>query len=43
MTLGKRAVRIPNPHRKDISDALLSEILRQADISRKEWEQKWGL
>jgi hypothetical protein len=32
-------VRIPNPHRGDISVALLAEILRQAGISRDEWEQ----
>jgi predicted RNA binding protein YcfA (HicA-like mRNA interferase family) len=32
-------VRIPNPHRGDISVALLARILRQAGISRDEWEQ----
>lgn len=32
-------VRIPNPHRGDIGVALLSRILRQAGISRDEWEQ----
>jgi predicted RNA binding protein YcfA (HicA-like mRNA interferase family) len=31
-------IRIPNPHRGDISKGLLAEILRQADISRDEWE-----
>ena len=31
-------VRIPNPHRNDISKHLVSEILRQAEISIKEWE-----
>ena len=30
-------VRIPNPHRGDISPHLLAEILRQAGISRGEW------
>ena len=30
---------IPNPHRGDISIGLLSVILRQAGISRKEWER----
>lgn len=29
---------IPNPHGEDISSHLLSEILRQAGISLKEWE-----
>jgi len=30
-------VRIPNPHEGDISRHLLSEILRQAGISTKNW------
>jgi predicted RNA binding protein YcfA (HicA-like mRNA interferase family) len=29
---------IPNPHKGDISRALLSRILRQAGIDRNEWE-----
>ena len=29
---------IPNPHRGDIGSALLSNILRQAGITRDEWE-----
>ena len=29
---------LPNPHRKDIGISLLSRILRQANIPRKEWE-----
>ena len=29
---------IPNPHQKDISPHLLARILRQAKISKKEWE-----
>ena len=28
---------IPNPHRGDISKHLLAEILRQAGISSREW------
>jgi len=28
---------IPNPHKGDIGRELLSRILRQAGISRKEW------
>jgi predicted RNA binding protein YcfA (HicA-like mRNA interferase family) len=32
-------VRIPNPHGSDIGPYLLAEILRQAGISRKEWER----
>jgi predicted RNA binding protein YcfA (HicA-like mRNA interferase family) len=30
---------IPNPHRGDISIGLLQVILRQAGISRREWER----
>jgi len=38
MKKGALKVRIPNPHRRgDISGALLSEILRQAGITREEW------
>ena len=29
---------IPNPHRGDISRALLSKILQQAGTARAEWE-----
>jgi predicted RNA binding protein YcfA (HicA-like mRNA interferase family) len=29
---------IPNPHQGDISPSLLNRILRQANISRDEWE-----
>jgi len=32
-------VRIPNPHRGDISKHLVSEILRQASISGRDWEK----
>jgi predicted RNA binding protein YcfA (HicA-like mRNA interferase family) len=31
-------VRIPNPHGNDIGPNLLAEILKQAGISRKQWE-----
>ena len=37
MTRSDLTLTIPNPHRKDISVALLSRILKQADITRKEW------
>ena len=30
---------IPNPHQADISIGLLSKILKQAHISRDEWEK----
>jgi len=29
---------IPNPHREEIGVDLLSRLLRQAEISRREWE-----
>lgn len=31
-------IRIPNPHRSDVSKHLVSEILRQAGILNEEWE-----
>jgi len=32
-------VRLPNPHQSDISINLLSRILKQAQISKDEWEK----
>lgn len=37
MVRGSLKVRIPNPHRKDISKHLLAEILRQAGVSTDDW------
>lgn len=31
-------VRIPNPHSGDIGRELLIRILKQADMSKEEWE-----
>jgi hypothetical protein len=39
MHRGDITIRIPNPHRGDIGRSLLAEILKQAGISRKEWER----
>jgi len=39
MTRDTVTLRIPNPHQGDISKDLLSRILRQAGISREEWEE----
>ncbi|MGI8855978.1 MAG: type II toxin-antitoxin system HicA family toxin [Thermomicrobiales bacterium] len=39
MSLGDRDQRIPNPHQGDISTSMLREIVRQAGISRAEWER----
>ncbi|HCB35711.1 MAG: hypothetical protein A2W52_04590 [Candidatus Taylorbacteria bacterium RIFCSPHIGHO2_02_49_25] len=40
MCKGELKVRVPNPHAGNISAALVSEILRQAGISRGEWNKK---
>lgn len=32
-------ITIPNPHKRDIGKELLARILRQAGISREEWEE----
>lgn len=39
MVRGRIRVDIPNPHQGDISRGLLAVILKQAGISREEWEQ----
>lgn len=33
-------LRVPNPHHSDISSVLVAEILRQAGISTKDWDEK---
>jgi predicted RNA binding protein YcfA (HicA-like mRNA interferase family) len=39
MSKGSLKVRIPNPHQqKDVEISLLEEILRQAGITKEEWE-----
>ena len=35
---GHRRLILPNPHRGDISVGLLTRILKQANVSREEWE-----
>ena len=39
MVKGNLKLRIPNLHQGDMSKSLLSEILRQAGISVKEWDK----
>jgi hypothetical protein len=39
MRKGDITVIVPDPHRGDISKALLARLLRQAGISREEWER----
>lgn len=38
MQKGALKVRIPNPHKSDIGKNLLIEILKQANVERKIWE-----
>ncbi len=39
MQKAKLVLTIPNPHRGDIGPKLLDVLLRQAGISREEWER----
>lgn len=39
MVRGRTRVRIPNPHQSDIGRGLLQRILKQANVSRDEWEK----
>jgi predicted RNA binding protein YcfA (HicA-like mRNA interferase family) len=36
---GELRLVLPNPHQGEISKELLSRILKQASITRKEWEE----
>ena len=36
---GDITVRVPNPHQPDIGKELLARILRQAGISKDDWEK----
>ena len=39
MKKGVLKVHIPSKHKRDIGPGLLTEILRQAGIDRKEWDK----
>ena len=39
MVKGDLTLTIPNPHQKDIGRELLARILRQAGVSKEEWEK----
>ena len=39
MVKGNLRVRIPNPHKREIGKNLLMQILREAGISKEEWEK----
>ena len=39
MVKGNLRLTLPNPHQREIGKDLLSRILKQAGISREEWEK----
>jgi predicted RNA binding protein YcfA (HicA-like mRNA interferase family) len=39
MLKGNLTLTVPNPHQSDIGRELLTRILRQAGISREDWER----
>lgn len=39
MLKGDITIRVPNPHQADIGRELLARILRQAGISKDDWEE----
>jgi len=39
MIKGDLVLTIPNPHRREIGPDLLARILRQASVSRREWDR----
>ncbi len=39
MFKGDITIRVPNPHQADIGKDLLTRILRQAGISKDDWEK----
>lgn len=41
MVKGTLRLRLPNPHAGDIGPELLSRLLREAGISREDWERLW--
>ena len=39
MSKGNVTAVLPNPHQSDIGPELLARVLRQAGVSREEWER----
>ena len=39
MIMNDITLRIPNPHQSEIGKSLLSRLLKQANISKEDWEQ----
>jgi len=40
MLRGERRLTLPNPHRTEIGADLLARILRQAGVTREEWDSE---
>jgi predicted RNA binding protein YcfA (HicA-like mRNA interferase family) len=38
MIRGTTTLRIPNPHQRDVGKELLARLLRQARITKQEWD-----
>ena len=38
MVKGMRRVKLPDPHQGDVGRQLLAQILKQAGVTRDEWE-----
>ncbi len=41
MKKGELKLRIPNKHSGDLSVSLVNEILKQAEISKQDWDKKF--
>jgi len=39
LSRGNRSLILPNPHRGDIGAGFLNRILRQAGVSKEDWER----
>lgn len=39
MIKGNLTLRVPNPHQSDIGKELLARVLKQAGISKEDWEK----
>ena len=39
MIKGKLILHVGNPHNGDVSDPLLSKIIKQGGVSRKDWDK----
>ena len=39
MVKGQKRLALPNPHQREISQALLAKVLQQAGVSTTDWEK----